>query len=409
MAACLYRSTSSRAGRQCPATTTIGGKSGEGVSSETCTARKALGSPPLPFSKRRPRTCFPRFLLRDQPSLTLLTRSHSIPGRAQRESSSSRFGASTEVRTSFGSVIGCSPCIACQARNRSPSAPRGVRAASDCPALQRGRPGQATQVRVGSSRSTAHRSSRSGQIGFRRAGRLPNLDHQQHIRHEGFAVAFDRRNLVALILSVAGEAERASRPISSTQRNRSPIGPVLLPEPSINCGPGIAPRAPIGPAAVTYTAHALLSAMDADAGDTYCEAAAAWLAMHVLTHHGGNSNNEVRSGGWISDRRMARVLEFMMTNFAKPITIEEMANEACVSKFHFSRLFRERLDQSPHRYLMELRLDAARRSLLTTALPVGYIGAACGFASAAHFSNAFARRYGVSPSRARLEHRTQRN
>jgi len=158
--------------------------------------------------------------------------------------------------------------------------------------------------------------------------------------------------------------------------------------------------------AVTHTAHALLGAMQSGTGDLYCEAAAAWLAMHVLTRHAENcGGDDVRSAGWIEDRRLARVLEFMAANFSKPLTIAQLADEACVSKFHFSRLFRARLDQTPHRYLTELRLDAARRMLLTTDLAVTEVGAACGFASPPHFSTAFSRRFGVSPSRARREHR----
>lgn len=162
--------------------------------------------------------------------------------------------------------------------------------------------------------------------------------------------------------------------------------------------------------AITQTAHALVNAMHAGAGDLYCEAAANWLAMHVLTRHAGDCGDEgVRSAGWIEDRRLARVLDFMAANYAKRLTIAQLADEACVSKFHFARLFRERLNQTPHRYLAELRLDAARRMLLTTDLAVSEVGTTCGIASASHFSQAFTQRFGVSPSVARRAERARRH
>jgi AraC family transcriptional regulator len=152
--------------------------------------------------------------------------------------------------------------------------------------------------------------------------------------------------------------------------------------------------------AITQMAHALVRAMAVAEDDLYAGAAAAWLGLHVLSRYGpgARGEEESRRAGGITDARMARVIDFMAAHFAEPLTLDRIAAEACISKFHFTRLFRERVGQTPYRYLAELRLDAARHMLTRTDRAVSEVAAACGFVSPSHFSAAFTRRFGVAPS-----------
>ena len=104
-----------------------------------------------------------------------------------------------------------------------------------------------------------------------------------------------------------------------------------------------------------------------------------------------------RSPGILTDRRLSRVVEFMSRHFAEPLTLDRLAREACLSRYHFARLFTAKVGQSPHRYLAGIRLDAARRMLETTDQSVAAIGAACGYPASSHFAAAFTARYGASP------------
>ncbi len=148
--------------------------------------------------------------------------------------------------------------------------------------------------------------------------------------------------------------------------------------------------------ALTQMTFALIDALDRGVGDIYAETVSAWLAVHMLTRHANMTSTEDRSPGEITDGRLARVMEFMSTNFAEHITLERLAAEACVSKFHFSRLFTTKVGETPYRCLMGIRLDAASRMLVATDLPVGQVAAACGFAALSNFSAAFRRRFGMS-------------
>lgn len=161
--------------------------------------------------------------------------------------------------------------------------------------------------------------------------------------------------------------------------------------------------------AITQMAFALAEAMARGDPDLYAESAAAWLAVHMLSRHGEAADrDDVRSPGALTDARLARVIEYMSVHYAEPLSLDRLAAEACISKYHFTRLFRARVGCTPHRFLGDVRLDAARRLLASTDLPVGRIGAACGFPAPAHFSASFLARYGLSPTAFRDARRNRR-
>jgi AraC family transcriptional regulator len=75
-----------------------------------------------------------------------------------------------------------------------------------------------------------------------------------------------------------------------------------------------------------------------------------------------------------------------------------LAAESGYSRAHFLRTFRAATGQTPHRYLLELRLQRARALVASRSMPLIAIAELCGFSSHAHLSNAFRSRFGVSPS-----------
>jgi AraC family transcriptional regulator len=92
-----------------------------------------------------------------------------------------------------------------------------------------------------------------------------------------------------------------------------------------------------------------------------------------------------------------RVLDFVAERFSGPITIEEMARVAGLSPAHFSRLFKEVLGDSPYQFVMDYRVEQARRMLRERGRPMADIALACGFADQAHFSRIFKRLTGQTP------------
>ena len=87
----------------------------------------------------------------------------------------------------------------------------------------------------------------------------------------------------------------------------------------------------------------------------------------------------------------------MRENLASGLTLADMADIACLSPFHFHRVFHQTAGIPPGQFLTALRMDAAKRLLLTTTESVTDVCFAVGFSSPGTFSTRFAQLVGETP------------
>lgn len=93
----------------------------------------------------------------------------------------------------------------------------------------------------------------------------------------------------------------------------------------------------------------------------------------------------------------ARARDALHARMVEDVGLDALAMMAGVDRFRLNRLFREAFGQSPHAYLVRLRLKAARR-LLATGLAPALTAAAVGFADQSHLGRWFRRAYGMTPA-----------
>ena len=98
-------------------------------------------------------------------------------------------------------------------------------------------------------------------------------------------------------------------------------------------------------------------------------------------------------------RRLLRGRDFLLSSLDEPIRLKDMAAAACLSPFHFHRVFRRAFGETPHRYLTRHRLERAAQLLGRAELSVTEICLATGFESLTSFSDLFRRHYGLPPSK----------
>ena len=91
-------------------------------------------------------------------------------------------------------------------------------------------------------------------------------------------------------------------------------------------------------------------------------------------------------------------LEFITDNLHQDLHLAEIASVVRLSPFHFARLFKAATGRSPYRYLLDQRLRRAKDHLRSGDLPVAEIAAQVGFNNHTHFSRAFRKREGLSPT-----------
>ncbi len=104
------------------------------------------------------------------------------------------------------------------------------------------------------------------------------------------------------------------------------------------------------------------------------------LSSHRVTTKAVQSLSASRSGKRQElYRRLSWGRDFIHGNYQRPITIDDMARAACLSKYHFIRLFHALEGVTPYRYLQQKRVAAAQRLLSTTQLTHVEIAEQVGF------------------------------
>lgn len=96
-------------------------------------------------------------------------------------------------------------------------------------------------------------------------------------------------------------------------------------------------------------------------------------------------------------RRVNRVIDYIENHIAGSLTLDELADVANFSRFHFHRIFSAVVGESLYQFILRLRLErAARKLVLHPGTRVTEIAMDCGFSSPAVFARAFRDRFGVS-------------
>ena len=96
-------------------------------------------------------------------------------------------------------------------------------------------------------------------------------------------------------------------------------------------------------------------------------------------------------------RRLLRGKDYLDSFFGGEMRLDKVASVACLSSYHFHRLFREVFGETPNQYLQRRRLANARELLSSTERTVTEICLEVGFESMTSFSALFRRVYGCSP------------
>jgi AraC-like DNA-binding protein len=97
-------------------------------------------------------------------------------------------------------------------------------------------------------------------------------------------------------------------------------------------------------------------------------------------------------------RHLLRARDYADARYVEPVTVEDMAREAGLSRAHFSREFSRTFGESPHQYLMTRRLERAAALLRSTDWSVARICYAVGLNGVGSFTTSFGHMYGMSPT-----------
>jgi AraC family transcriptional regulator len=152
-------------------------------------------------------------------------------------------------------------------------------------------------------------------------------------------------------------------------------------------------------------------------GQVYAESLASILAVHLLRHYAQSADGSaLGSSAALQDasavapaeggarngahsRAVSDALEFIHANYARELSLGDIAGAAHLSPFHLARLFKQSLGVSPHQYLIQVRVNNARWLLSAGSgeRSLAEVASAVGFADQSHLTRHFKRVTGLTP------------
>jgi AraC family transcriptional regulator len=133
------------------------------------------------------------------------------------------------------------------------------------------------------------------------------------------------------------------------------------------------------------------------AGEIYVQSIANILAVHVLRKYAHSSVNYPDFASALPDSKIKRAKDYIETHLASELSLDRMAEVAALSTYHFARSFKAATGISPHRYVTQRRIEAAKILLSSTALPIHEIARQVGMSNQSHFASHFKNLVGCSP------------
>jgi AraC family transcriptional regulator len=133
-------------------------------------------------------------------------------------------------------------------------------------------------------------------------------------------------------------------------------------------------------------------------GTLYAEAVATQLTVHLLRKYASVTFREPSGKGRLSPAQVRRLTEYIDNRLHEQLNLETLAAVAGVGVWTFTRHFRASFGRTPHAYIIERRVDRARRLLAQSCLPIKEVASVCGFADQAHMTRIFQTHLRTTPA-----------
>ena len=105
----------------------------------------------------------------------------------------------------------------------------------------------------------------------------------------------------------------------------------------------------------------------------------------------------------VTDPRIAQLVSYIQEHLTETISIQSLADRACLTKSYLIRTFRDTLGQTPLQYILQKKIQKAQTMLLGTELNVNEVARAVGFADTSYFIRLFRKNLGFTPQEYRAK------
>ncbi|WP_421899267.1 helix-turn-helix domain-containing protein [Maridesulfovibrio sp.] len=149
---------------------------------------------------------------------------------------------------------------------------------------------------------------------------------------------------------------------------------------------------------ITQAGKMLLDALHSEMGSAVMfESFARVFLTKLILKYGLEREEDYAFSKSFTSAHYKKVFDFVTKNYGRSIQVEDLAAQAGISTYHFSRLFKQSIGKSPHQFVIAYRVEQAKKLLSDKDRPMIDIALSCGFSDQAHFSRMFKQVEGVTP------------
>src|SRR5215831_12401755 len=153
----------------------------------------------------------------------------------------------------------------------------------------------------------------------------------------------------------------------------------------------------------------LLAAVDSERvagfpiGRLFLDSVEQALAVALVNGYAAGQRPVRTYRGGLSPARLRRVKELVHAKMEDELSLGELAQSVGLSTAHFSEMFRKSTGQTPHQFVLRLRVERAKEMLRSAESRVLDVAVACGFKTQQHFARVFRQLCGATPTEYRRE------
>lgn len=129
----------------------------------------------------------------------------------------------------------------------------------------------------------------------------------------------------------------------------------------------------------------------------YFESLQNTFLYNLLCHHCNLKIVHPNLSSGLTRLQLKEIIDYIDSNLSQNLGLAELATIIRVSPAHFGRLFKQSMGVSPYQYVLDCRIQRAKKLLAERKISIGQIAQISGFYDQSHFSRVFRKAVGVTP------------
>ncbi|MRX07383.1 helix-turn-helix domain-containing protein [Pseudoduganella sp. FT25W] len=130
---------------------------------------------------------------------------------------------------------------------------------------------------------------------------------------------------------------------------------------------------------------------------SYVESVAIIIGQHLLCTYTDTPAPSASLGG-LPRYKIRRAVDYIRAHFQEDIGFKDIADQLDMSPYHFARMFKHSMQESPHQFIMRCRIESAKKMLIESDKSIADIAFDVGYKSQSYFTTRFALLVGVTPA-----------